>query len=90
MRPRACSRKASRSSSNVTPPVTVIALVVGPIEPATNRGRSGVENASAASRPMLGRGAVDLVRRSRKTVLGEHDRREPKVFVSTMSAPASR
>jgi len=33
----------------VTPPVTVIALVVGPIEPATQRGRSGVAAAAASA-----------------------------------------
>ena len=32
------------------PPVTVIALVVGPIEPATQRGLSGVAYLSAAAR----------------------------------------
>ena len=32
------------------PPVTVMALVVGPMEPATKRGLAGVENSSAASR----------------------------------------
>src|SRR5208282_5966479 len=36
--------------SNVTPPVTVIAFVVGPTDPATNRGFAGVLSSSAACR----------------------------------------
>ncbi len=36
--------------AKVTPPVTLMALVVGPMEPATKRGLAGVENSSAACR----------------------------------------
>ena len=63
------------SSSKVTPPVTVIALVVGPIEPATKRGRPGVEAFAAASRASSAARRLISMRLSREAVLGEHERR---------------
>ena len=47
---RPCSRKLSISCWKVTPPVTEIALVVGPMDPATKRGLSAVLASSAACR----------------------------------------
>ena len=58
----------------MTPPVTEMVLVVGPIEPATKRGLLGVENLSAAARAM--RAAATLIAWvcSSQPVLGEHER----------------
>ena len=66
----------STSSSKVTPPVTVIALVVGPMEPATQRGRPSAASASAAaSRASSAARRVDLQRLVGEPVLGEDQRR---------------
>ena len=71
------------SSSKVTPPVTVMALVVGPIEPATKRGSA----AESARRPggRGGRTAVDLVGVAVEPVLASTSGVPPKELVSTMS-----
>src|SRR6185437_10460313 len=72
------------------PPVTEIALVVGPIEPATKRGRRGVLAASAAAR------AIEPARRfisracSASPYSASTTEAAPKVLVSIISAPASR
>ena len=70
--------------------MTVIALVVGPIEPATKRSRPGVERCAAASR------AISAARRLISSALSARPYSAstsgvpPNVFVSTMSAPAAR
>ena len=65
-------------------------MPLGPIEPATNRGRDGVAYASAAARAM--RAAVRLISRvcspTPHSVIRIRD--AWKLFVSTTSAPASR
>ena len=67
-----------------------MALVVGPIEPATKRSLEEVEAAAAASR------AISAARRliSRALSARPYSARTrgvpPKVSVSTMSAPAAR
>ena len=73
------------------PPVTEMALVVGPMEPATQRGRSGVLKRSSSLSSQLGGDAVDLVGagrrgRTRPSTSGV----PPKVSVSVMSAPAAK
>ena len=89
-RPIACSRKFAVSSSNVMPPVTLIAFVVGPMLPATNLGLSGVEYAAAV------RLAISAARRFSARVSSERPYSPstigvpPKVFVSTRSAPTDR
>ncbi len=86
----ACWWKAWRSWSNVTPPVTVMALVVGPIEPATQRSRSGVENSSAACRASsAARRLSSLVWASRPYSASTIEVL-PNESVSMMSAPAAR
>ncbi len=88
--PSACSRNVATSSGNVIPPVTLIAFVVGPMEPATKRGRSGVEREAAT------RFAISAARRliSRAESPSPYSASTigvpPNVFVSTMSAPASK
>ena len=57
------------------PPVTEIALVVGPMEPQTKRGLSGVEWRAQAARAMRGGQAVELEGLVGEAVLGEHQRR---------------
>ena len=89
-----CSRKVSESPAKETPERAGSSLEgsipLGPIEPATNRGRDGVENASAAARAM--RAAHRLI--SRVCSPTPHScmriRDAWKLFVSTTSAPASR
>ena len=57
----------------MTPPVTEMAFVVGPIEPATKRGLLEVENSAAACR--ASRAAVSFIDELvLKPVLGEDDR----------------
>ena len=74
----------------MTPPITLIALVVGPIEPATNRGRPGVENSPAACRASCA--ALLLISRAlcSSSYSASTSGIEPKVSVSTMSAPAAK
>ena len=55
------------------PPVTEMVLVVGPIEPATKRGRFGVLAASAAARAIAPAEAIELARVLGEAVLGQHD-----------------
>ena len=57
------------------PPVTVIAFVVGPIEPATNRGLPGGGELVGGLSRQSRRGNIQLVRAIRETVLGQHQRR---------------
>ena len=78
------------SSSKVTPPVTEMALVVGPIEPATKRGRRAWRTVGRGLARDSGGGHVDLVRALAQAVLASTSGVPPKVLVSTMSAPASR
>ena len=75
----------------MTPPVTEIVLVVGPIEPATKRGRSGGRRtASAASRAMRAAATLISWALSSRPYSASTSGVEPKVSVSMMSAPASR
>ncbi len=60
------------------------------MEPATKRGRSGVENASAASRAMRAAISLSSSVRSSSPYSPSVARMPPKVLVSTTSAPASR
>ncbi len=78
------------SSSKVTPPVTVTDLVVGPIEPATNRGRSAVAYRAADSRASSAARRLIASARSARPYSASTRGVEPNVSVSTMSAPASR
>ncbi len=51
-----------------------MALVVGPMEPATKRGRAPVENSAAAWRASLRRAEVQVVRLRFEPVFGQHQR----------------
>ena len=64
----------SISSSKVMPPVTEMALVVGPIEPATKRGRVDVVAASPAARAIEPARRLISKRLLGEPVLGQHDR----------------
>ena len=57
----------------MTPPVTEMLLVVGPIEPATKRGLSAVLNLAACLARESRGDAVELARVRLEAVLGEHD-----------------
>ena len=75
----------------MTPPVTVMAFVVGPIDPATNRGFAAVENSSAACRASFAGSQVQLVRVGPARPYSARDHGvPPNVLVSTISAPASK
>ena len=78
MSPRACSRKFPRSSSNVTPPVTLMAFVVGPIEPATKRGLAGAGKFVRGLPREFRRAAIDLACAVAQPVLREHQGRAAK------------
>ena len=90
----ACSLNVSESSAKDTPERAGSSLEgsmpLGPIAPATNRGRDGVANASAAARAM--RAAHRLI--SRVCSPTSHScmriREAWKLLVSTTSQPASR
>ena len=71
----ACWWKLSTSCEKVTPPVTVMALVVGPMEPATNRGLEVVENSSAACRARRAAARFRSVGGVRQPVFGQHQPR---------------
>src|SRR5690606_19504766 len=72
------------------PPVTDKVFVVGPMAPATKRGQSGVENAAvlrfaiSTARRLIS--AASLPRPYSSSTTGV----PPKVFVQTISAPASK
>ena len=67
--------KLSISCGKVTPPVTVMALVVGPMEPATKRGlRGGGEFGRRLPRQSRG-GEVQFVGVVLQAVFGQHQRR---------------
>ena len=72
------------------PPVTLMALVVGPIEPATKRGFAGFENSSAALRASSAAARLIFVGVIAKAVFRQHYGVLPNEFVSMMSEPASR
>ena len=59
----------------MTPPVTEIVLVPGPIEPATKRGRVGGRRRVGDLARQARGGVVDLVDLVLQAVLGEHDAR---------------
>ena len=85
------ARRSSRSScGKVTPPVTVMALVVGPIEPATKRGLAVVENSSAACRARRAAARFSSWAGPPARTRPARARVAPKVLVSMMSAPAAR
>ena len=71
--------KSSISSGKVMPPVTLMALVVGPMEPATKRGLAEVENSSAAWRASCAAGRFKFVGLALEAVFGQHQRVPPKV-----------
>ncbi len=62
----------------MTPPVTLIAFVVGPIEPATNRGFFAVVNSVRRAPRKLRRRAIQFVRASFQSVFGQHNGRAAK------------
>ena len=88
--PSTCSAYACRSRAKVTPPVTDSVLVVGPIEPATKRGLSGVAyartaaHASSAAAWLMSRARSCRPNSARTMFVA------PKVSVSMTSEPASR
>jgi hypothetical protein len=88
--PRACSRKVHTSSAKVMPPVTEIALVVGPIDPATNRGFAGVEASRAASTASSAANRLSVRASASSPYSASTSGVPPKVSVSIMSAPAAR
>jgi len=57
------------------PPVVLMDLVVGPIAPATKRGRCGVENSSAAWRASSAARRFSSCVSLARFVLGQHDGR---------------
>jgi hypothetical protein len=65
-------------------------FVPGPIDPSTYRGRSTVLNRSAAWRAMAADASASSKMRYGMSYSASALRFEPKLFVSTMSAPASR
>ena len=60
---------------NVTPPVTLMAFVVGPIEPATKRGFEPFENWSHRLRRQFRGAAADLSGAIAESILGENEGR---------------
>ena len=88
--PSTCSVYACRNWAKVTPPVTDRVLVVGPSEPATKRGLSGVAYARAAAHASSA--AAWLMSRARSCRPNSANTMlvAPKVSVSMMSEPASR
>ena len=81
----------SVSPSKSMPPVTQIALVVGPMEPATQRGRpSAASAASAASRASSAARALIRSAWSSSPYSPSTSGVPPKVSVSVTSAPASK
>ena len=70
---RACSRYEEINCSYVIPPVTLIDLVEGPIAPATNTGRPGLEYSSAVSRASRPGLEIDLRDPVPQPILGQHD-----------------
>ena len=89
-RPRICSAKVATSSEKVMPPVTEIARVVGPTEPATKRGLSGVESSRAASTASSAARRLSARASASRPYSASTSGVPPKVSVSMMSAPASR
>jgi hypothetical protein len=65
-------------------------LVVGPIDPATNRGRCFVEKLSGDFPGDVDRGEIYLRDAVRQTEFGQNDARTPKVSVSTTSQPTPK
>ena len=90
MRPNAWTRKFSLSSSKVMPPVTEIALVVGPIAPQTKRIRPGASNSAQASRASFAASRLISNAWSARPYSPSTSGVEPNELVSTMSAPAAR
>ena len=70
---RVCSRYVEISCSKVMPPVTLIDFVDGPIAPATNTGRPGLECASAALPREPSRLQIDPCDLILEPVFGQHD-----------------
>ncbi len=67
-------RNFRSSSLNVTPPVTVMALVVGPMEPATKSGLEGVAISSATLRARLAAATLSSYALAGNGVFGENQR----------------
>ncbi len=65
-------------------------LVVGPIDPATKRGRPGVENCAATSRATLQAARFNSRVRSSSPYSASTMRVEPNVSVSTTSQPTPK
>src|SRR6202167_2787504 len=72
------------------PPVTLMAFVVGPMEPATNRGFAGEENWSAAWRASSAAMRLSSRARAPRPYSANTTGVLPKEFVSMMSEPAWR
>ena len=81
------SRRAARRRGSARATAT---SCPGPTEPATNRRRSGVVNASATSRAMRALASLSSSARSAIPYSARVPGRAPKVFVSTTSHPASK
>ncbi len=64
-------------------------LVPGPMEPATQRGRSGVENSSRTAQASSAARRVSSRARSASPYSASTTEVEPKVSVSTTSQPTS-
>ena len=76
--------------SKVMPPVTLMALVVGPMEPATKRGFAAVENSSAALRASSPARRLISCALSPRPYSARTSGVPPKELVSMMSEPASQ
>jgi hypothetical protein len=78
------------SSAKPTPPVTEMARVVGPIEPATKRRRPGSSKRAHASRASAAASRLSSKACSASPYSASTSGVAPKESVSTMSAPAAR
>ena len=87
--PSACSRKESRIVSKSMCP-RVGSLVVGPMDPATKRGFSGVLNSSAISRASSAARLLSSKALSSRPYSARTIEAAPKVSVSITSQPTSR
>ena len=89
IRPRICGRKLSRRMSKVVWPMET-SLRVGPIDPTTYLGRSGVSNLSHAFRAICAAMRFTSSARSERFASPRSSRLPLKVLVSTASQPTAR
>ena len=87
--PRTSASYASRSRAYGAWP-SVGSLVPGPTEPSTQRGRSGVDHASAASRAIAAPARASSSMRSSIPYSARLAQLAPNVLVSTQSTPTSK